>query len=246
MDYLTHGGYLTAINDIAAHGVILPSTLNTYAEWLRGDMVKRGKKEHFLKEILAAIIKHYGSQITWNSLVKSLSIDHPATLIDYCETLANMDAVFIQQALIEDKLVGAPKKARKLMFCDPFIFHAARHWLTPVETPYQEQIKPLIADAQCASQLVEACVVTHIRRFYPTYYLKSKIEVDVAYVKQQRFYPIEVKWRSQSRLNELDGLQTYQNLELWTKQDQSGKINGITFKPLSLALRDFGVFPLTA
>jgi hypothetical protein len=36
-----------------------------------------------------------------------------------------MDAVFIQPALVEDKLTAAPKKARKLMFTDPFIFHSA-------------------------------------------------------------------------------------------------------------------------
>ena len=41
--YLIHGGYLTAINDMAAEGRILNSTLNTYSDWIRGDFLKRGK-----------------------------------------------------------------------------------------------------------------------------------------------------------------------------------------------------------
>lgn len=74
--------YLTAINDTAEHGTILPRTLNTYSDWIRGDMTKRGKQEQYLREILAAIIKRYNSQVSWNSLASDLFIDHPNTVAD--------------------------------------------------------------------------------------------------------------------------------------------------------------------
>ncbi|MFX8945921.1 hypothetical protein ABTN08_19910, partial [Acinetobacter baumannii] len=35
-NYLLHGGYLTAINDMAEYGTILPATLSTYSDWIRG------------------------------------------------------------------------------------------------------------------------------------------------------------------------------------------------------------------
>jgi hypothetical protein len=35
--------------------------------------------------------------------------------------LESMDAVFVQSAIREDKLAAAPKKARKVLFADPFI-----------------------------------------------------------------------------------------------------------------------------
>ena len=121
-DYLIHGGFLTAINEYAETKSISNSTLATYSDWIRGDVIKHGKKEHFLRELMAAILKHYSTQISWRNLVSALSIDHTKTAIDYISLLESMDAVFVQSALIEDKLVGAPKKQRKFMFCDPFIF----------------------------------------------------------------------------------------------------------------------------
>jgi predicted AAA+ superfamily ATPase len=180
--YLIHGGFLTAINDMAKHKCILPHTFSTYSDWIRGDVLKRGKQEHYLREVLEAIIKRYGSQLTWNALARDLSIDHPKTVADYSALLESMDAVFVQAAILEDKLTAAPKKARKLMFSDPFIFHAVRAWLSPCKDPYSQQVVPLTSDPDWAARLVEACVATHYRRHFPTYYIKAEGEVDIAYM----------------------------------------------------------------
>ena len=88
--YLLHGGYLTAINDLAGSGQINQTTLNTYSDWIRGDVLKRGKQENYLREIMTAIIKRYNSQVTWNALARDLSIDHPKTVADYIDVLVNM------------------------------------------------------------------------------------------------------------------------------------------------------------
>jgi predicted AAA+ superfamily ATPase len=238
--YLVHGGFLTAINDMAGYDRIMPATFSTYSDWIRGDILKRGKQEHYLREILEAIVKSYGSQVTWNSLVHSLSIDHPKTVSDYVALLASMDAVFVQPALMEDKLTAAPKKARKLMFTDPFIFHAASAWLTPGEDPYNQQVKPIVSDPTWTARLVEACVATHYRRFYPTYYIKAKGEVDVAYVDQNRFWPLEVKWTSQLRPKALKQIAKYPNGRILTKSRQHGEILGVSAEPLPLALLHLG------
>jgi uncharacterized protein len=55
-DYLKHGGYLRAINDWVSTNKIEPSTLETYSNWIRGDLLKQGKNERYLKEILGSII----------------------------------------------------------------------------------------------------------------------------------------------------------------------------------------------
>ena len=73
-NFLAHGGYLTAINDIARENKILNSTLNTYSDWIRGDFLKKGKQESFLQQIIKAIFNRYGSQITWNNLTADLTI----------------------------------------------------------------------------------------------------------------------------------------------------------------------------
>ena len=176
-NYLIHGGYLTAINEFEKTGSIRISTLDTYAEWIRGDMLKRGRSEHFLREIIQATIKRYGSQISWVNLAKDLSIDHPKTVAEYVDSLASMDAVFVQQALMEDKLVAAPKKQKKLLFTDPFIYHALHYWVSPVDNPFHNHIQQAICDSKISSTLVESVVVAHIKRHFPTYYIKAEGEV---------------------------------------------------------------------
>lgn len=117
------------MNDMSARGYIETATMNTYSEWVRGDMVKNGKQESYLREVIGAIIKRYGCQVSWQALAKDLSIDHHKTVANYVQLLSSMDVLFIQSALLEDKLTAVPKKAKKLYFQDPFIFHALRAWL---------------------------------------------------------------------------------------------------------------------
>jgi predicted AAA+ superfamily ATPase len=238
--YLAHGGFLTAINDMAMHQRILPATFSTYSDWIRGDVLKRNKQEHYLLEILQAIVKRYGSQITWNALVHDLSIDHPKTVADYVALLVSMDATFVQAALLEDKLTASPKKARKLMFADPFIFHAVNSWLKSCKDPFNEQLKPTLSNADWSAKLVEACVTTHYRRIFPTYYIKSKGEVDIAYVDKNRFWPVEVKWSAQLRPKQLKQITKYPNGLILTKSKQQGEIHGIPAIPLPLALLRIG------
>lgn len=76
-------------------------------------------------------------------LSHDLSIDHPKTIADYVALLVSMDATFIQAALLEDKLAASPKKAKKLMFADPFIFHAVHSWVKPCKDPFHEQLKQI-------------------------------------------------------------------------------------------------------
>ncbi len=240
-EYLLHGGYLTAINDLATYDEIKIATLSTYSDWIRGDVVKRGKHEASLREILSAIIKRYSSQITWNSMISDLSIDHPQTVIEYCSLLEKMDALFIQYVLAEDKLLPAYKKAKKLWFTDPFIFHALRAWLNPVQPIYQEQMLSAIKDPILSAALVEGCVVTHYRRYYSTYFIKAEGEIDVAYIDKKRFWPIEVKWRNQMRPKDLKQIAKYKNSRIFAKVDDEGNINGVKTIPLPLALLELSI-----
>ena len=237
--YLLHGGYLTAINDLASHGTIRQSTFATYSDWIRGDVVKRGRQEVYLREILSAIVKRYTNQITWNALAQDLSIDHPKTVADYVGLLERMDAVQIIPALLEDKLSAAPKKARKVVFTDPFILHAARAWLDPLPDPFETQVRPAATDPIWASQIAEACVAAHCRRAHPTFYIKGQGEVDVAYVRGGRFWPVEVKWTNQLRPKALKQIARYPNGEIWNKSREPGEVNGVRALPLPIELLRF-------
>lgn len=222
--YLQHGGYLTAINDLAQFHKIQSATFATYSDWIRGDVLKRGKQENYLKEILSGILKHYTSQISWHTLAKSLSIDHHQTVADYIHVLSHMDAVFVQQALLEDKLTAAPKKAKKIFFTDPFVLQAVQAWVAPHVAPIE------------VPALVETVVVNHFQRQYETFYIKADGEVDIAYLDQGRFWPVEIKWQSQLHASDLKQICKYPNAEIWAKIQYEQKIHGIPAFPLLLKL----------
>ncbi len=221
-NYLEHGGFLTAINDAAINQKISTATYRTYSDWIRGDVLKHGKNETYLKEVLIAIIKTYGTQITWNALADHTSISHHDTIREYIELLEAMDVLFVQHALIEDKLLAAPKKAKKIIFKDPFIYHAVRSWVLPLQTENLDIIP----------SLVETCVVSHYQRFYPCFYIKAEGEVDLAYIDQNRFFPIEVKWTGQLRPKDLKQISKYRNGLILTKQKEKGMIQNIPTEPL--------------
>ena len=240
--YLMHGGYLSAINDLEAHGRILPATFAVYADWIRGDMLKRGKQERFLAEIVGSVIRRYGSQVTWPGLAVDLSIDHPMTVADYLQLLAQMDVLIIQHALREDRLAPAPKKARKVVFSDPFIFHALRSWIEPVDDPFAAQVESVLADPEWAGKLAEACAAVHHHRMHPTYYIKGDGEVDIAIVEGSTFRPVEVKWTGQVRSTDLKQARKYRNSVICSRL-AANRLHGLPNELLPLHLQRLGPSP---
>jgi predicted AAA+ superfamily ATPase len=235
--YLIHGGYLTAVNDLARNGHISPATLTTYSDWIRGDALKKGKQEYFLKSFLEAVLRCYGTQVSWTSLAHHLPLSHPQTVAEYASLLESMDALYIQSALREDKLTAAPKKAKKLLFNDPFIFHAIRAWLTPSQDPFRTQIQQALSDSVMVSHLVESCAVNHYQRFFPpVYYLKGEGEVDIAYINKGQFWPVEIKWTNQIRPQDLRQVKKYTYGKILTRTKITGTIQSLPTIPLPLAL----------
>jgi uncharacterized protein len=231
-EYLIHGGFLSAINDYANNKQISAATLTTYSDWIRGDFIRHGKQELYLREIVQAIIKRYGSQISWHSLSKDLSIDHHKTVSDYIELLEKIDAAFALSALREEALSPAPKKPKKVFFSDPFIYHALHAWISPISKPYTEQIRPLLQDADTVSLLSEGVVSSLYRRRFETYYIKAEGEVDVAYIHQKKFWPVEVKWTSQIRPTDLKQIRKYSNGIILGKTNKISKIDQLLLYPL--------------
>jgi len=230
-NYLAHGGYLTAINDFHKNGTIKEGVYNTYSDWIRGDIIKHGKSEYYLREVLMSLLMSYGSQVTWNSLSHHISIDHPSTVQSYTQLLASMDAIFIQHAIMEDKLIAAPKKAKKIYFSDIFILHSIMQLLNKggqknIEIP--------------ESLLVETTCINGFRRWFSTYYIKGTSgEVDIAYIKEKRFYPIEIKWTSQVRPHDLKQIRKYKYPLVLTK-NQNGMLGDIRLEPLPGYLFNLG------
>lgn len=220
-EYLQHGGYLTAIADWMRRGEIETATFRTYADWLRGDILKHNKQEKYLFDILRGILRTYASQVSWISLSKDLSIEHHKTVSDYTTILENMHAVRIVEALAEHKLDASPKKAKKLYFQDPFIYHTAEYMLQS----QRDAVQPALAET--------AAFMHYARMYEKTFYIKGdKGEVDIAYVQGKRFFPVEVKWSRNVRPEELKQIMCYSNGLILGRVQETRSMMGIPCVPL--------------
>jgi predicted AAA+ superfamily ATPase len=210
--YMIHGGYLTAINDYKRDSKVSLATLRTYSDWIRGDVIKKGRSEGHLKSLLSALILRQGSQVSWNGLCGDLSIDHPKTVSDYVEILERLDVLNVVSAFDEARFVAAPKKAKKIFFTDPFIFQSVQFWLQN-----SADIPPI--SPQIMGVLAEGIVHQHLRKSYLTYYIKAEGEVDVVAIKEgsREFTPIEVKWTTQIRPKDLKQIRKYKTGVVWAK-----------------------------
>jgi predicted AAA+ superfamily ATPase len=238
--YMLHGGYLPAISAYLTGNTIPGSVYNIYTEWIIGDILKYNKSENYLHEVLKGILSSYSSQVSWNSLAKHLSIDHHKTVSDYCQILSSVHVLYILEALEEHKLAGAPKKNKKMYFRDPFIYHAASSYIDG-RIPY-ESLEKKIKDPAYASYLAETVVIDHCQRHAKTFYIKgNKGEVDAAIIRGRRFYPVEVKWTKQLRVEELKQILTYKNGFVLTPRAEHGAIGNLTVIPLiRFLLSDIG------
>jgi hypothetical protein len=79
-------------------------------------------------------------------------------------------------------------------------------------------------------------VISHYQRFHPCFYIKAEGEVDLAYVNQGKFFPIEVKWTNQMRPKDLKQIEKYSNALILSKLKQPSMINNIPTEPLPLHL----------
>ncbi len=221
-----HGGYLPAINDYEKNRTISPATLRTYLNWIHGDILKHNKSEQYLDEILSGVCKCQGTQVSWHSLAKNLSIDHHKTVADYLAILENMQVLSVLPALQEDKLRAAPKKNRKIYFNDPFIYHTVH---TSLDNTSLKEVYPLLSKPDFAATIVEGICLNHLKRFFPVYYLKGdKGEVDLAVIINKKLVPLEIKWTTQIRPGDLKQIRKYPKGIILTKNRNQGNYEQLT------------------
>lgn len=89
--------------------------------------------------------------------------------------------------------------------------------------------------------LIKQWMLHHFRRWYATYYIKAEGEVDVAYIHEERFWPVEVKWTQQRRTKDLQQIQKYNNGIILSKQRHYLNHDGVPryYLPWYLAHQNF-------
>ncbi|MEM3795244.1 MAG: ATP-binding protein [Thermoprotei archaeon] len=223
-DYLVTGGIPRAINSFIFQGAIPETVYNDYVNLVLRDIVRWGGSEIFLRQIVQRIIHTLSTQVSWNTLRDGTEISTHDTARWYVDTLTNS---FILSYLYElDKDKGAPyyRKAKKVYFNDPFIFHSFRWWALGGKQPYSDTLE-FLKHPEDKSKLIESIVCSHLIRLLSEiepraqldyaarlfYWVSAKKrEVDFVVKLGEKYLPIEVKHQQKVRASDIFGIADFE------------------------------------
>ncbi len=210
--YLITGGFPLVINEFFSNKKIPDYAYEIYAKWITGDIVKWGKQEKILMQLMRAIISKQSSAISWDSLAKESEIKSHKTVSAYVEDLENMFAVIVLYFLDLNKKIPDYNKNKKLYFSDPFIYHV-----------FNKKIN--FKENEILPSLIESAVISNLARLpgenipYQIYYWKNKREVDALIKIKENIFPFEVKYQEKISKQDYGGLHYFNKGILITKRD---------------------------
>lgn len=179
--YFRVGGFPLAVAEAGEAGCIPKKALATYWKWLSGDVVRLGKQESYLSEVMIQTALTMQTPISYQGLAQKTRLGSHNTVQDYISILESCFALRILPAI--DISTGAYriKKKRKLYFSDPLLYWLALDLGNESKTdiPYE------VLAEMCANEFL----ARSNKRF--GYFSAKSGEIDFVSPKK---WAIEVKW----------------------------------------------------
>ncbi len=202
--YLLTGGFPLAINEFHTGKVIPDYIYEIYSRWVIGDIVKWGKQEKILKQILRTAILKQSTPVSFDSFAKEAEIKSHKTVSAYVEDLEHMFVFLVMYFLDINKKVPDFNKNKKIYFFDPFIYHIFNRLLN-------------LKEAKITPALIEAVAAVHFARFarekHPNiefnelvFYWKNKRETDIVVKSDGKLLAVEVKYQEKISKEDLQSL----------------------------------------
>lgn len=223
--YLRTGGFPHVVNDACAKRFGHPpapaapasATYETYAKVAVDDVVRLGRPERILRQVLHAIIKSTGSRTSLISIAKGTEdgITH-VTLGDYLDILRQSQILRVCMPCDLASRSVRPKANRKIYFTDPFLFYSVRAWLAGFTG--SDVTDQILQDEMATSQVVELVVGQHLvlcgiipfMREPDTffwYYYDQQREIDFVYrsraIQRDLLIGIEVKYQEGANVTDM-------------------------------------------
>lgn len=205
--YLITGGFPLVINEFFSNNKIPDYIYEIYYRWMVGDIVKWGKREKILIQLLKSMILKQSSAVSWDSLARESEIKSHKTVSAYVEDLENMFVLRVLNFLVLDKGVPDFNKNKKLYIIDPFVYHVFNK-------------KIYFKENEVSPDLIEAAVISNIARFRKEssiYYWKNKKEVDAILKIGNDLFPFEIKYQNSISRQDYAGLHHFNKGILVTK-----------------------------
>ncbi|MBI2147921.1 ATP-binding protein [Candidatus Woesearchaeota archaeon] len=228
--YLITGGFPLVVNEYAARHSIPDYVFELYFQWIVGDIVKWGKQEKIVVQLMKAVLEKQAAAISWDGLAKDAELKSHKTVSSYIEILENMFALLVLNYINIPKKTADFSKNKKIYFIDPFIFHIFNKKLY-----FKEQ--------EITPALVEGTILSHLARLQggaaKLYYWKNGREVDGIVQQGTALFPVEVKYQNRISGDDYRGLHYFKQGILASKNTMEDKGKYVTIPAhLLLAVLD--------
>ncbi len=177
-NYLSTGGFPLAIRELSRDGRAGEDSRKALVDGLRGDWLRIGKSDSYMKEVIRYLVEARGTPVSWLSISKATSLGSPHTAQSYIDALMEL-MVVLRLDLLDPSGRALPRKNRKLHFTDPLVYNTLASYSG--------------LQAEEAS-VVEATVAAHLARRHEVFYWRDGGEVDVIALEERRQVGVEVKW----------------------------------------------------
>ncbi|MFV2014235.1 MAG: AAA family ATPase, partial [Candidatus Heimdallarchaeota archaeon] len=107
--YLITGGFPHPIIEYATTSKVSKKSYQIYIDWIRNDVVRMGKSESFLKEIITSIIISGCTPISYQGIAKNTTIGSVSTVSSYLDLLSNLFVLHLQTFRFSDGRVSNKK-----------------------------------------------------------------------------------------------------------------------------------------
>ncbi len=252
--YIRYGGYPFVVNDYLLKKLqskqrhssfaINPKLSEALMRDVIGDIIKLGKQETFIRQILREISEKYGSRYSFSKLASDIETTH-VTTIDYLETLEESFIVTILYAFDFNKKDLKFKGDKKIYFQDPFIFHSVKSYLTGKDI--NEIIDETLQNEELVGKLVEGVVSSHLitsqeipmmrepKTFLWFYYDTRGKEIDNIIRIDEKYTAIETKYQSSVSSKDIWRTPHVKEYAILTKEDLKTEDN-VVLAPVDLML----------
>lgn len=184
--YFKIGGFPYALIEAGPQGKKPIKAIQTYQNWLEGDVLKLGKQAIYLKEICYQIAQTQQSTISLQKLAQRTQMSSHHTAQDYVSILENCFALRTLYAIDPDTGAYRFRKEKKFYFTDPLVYWAAMDWGGKVNQATASQFQAM------AEMTAHEFLARRTKKM--GYFTSRNGEVD--FYSKENSWAIEVKWVS--------------------------------------------------
>lgn len=174
--FLKTGGIPLVINEYEENNSIPNYIYELYYSWIVGDVLKQGKNEQTLKEIIKSVIETYSSPISWDNLAKKSSVKSHLTIESHMELLSNLLVIFpiFFKDLNQNKVIY--RKNKKIYFYDLFILKIFMNKLN-LNLDESKIIEGIVGSEIKSKDILKEAYFTNIKTETDFVFNKTGIEV---------------------------------------------------------------------